>query len=304
MRTEENSTRSGNNISIVNGQPGREIKPVMKRVAKEVNRREFLKRACSVVASASVSAYVLGSAAGESLAEEKARVVDPYDFLLARFKFDSDRHVGWNVTPGGERNLLEEFSRVIRCQVKLPPDCRDYNPTFGQESQFNGVVDGTDMKAMRQYPCLFMTAEGGYTLKGAAKKNIERYLREGGFLLMDDCVADPHGDLFYQSSRTLLEELFGPGAVQPVPTDHEIFHNVYDLGQMGLPYLGWGKDHGAQGIFLGDRLAVFLSSTDIHCGWVDRPGLSFGRISRRGGKPGYEEAIQIGINIIMYVLSH
>ncbi|NIN36200.1 MAG: DUF4159 domain-containing protein, partial [Gammaproteobacteria bacterium] len=42
---------------------------------------------------------------------------------------------------------------------------------------------------------------------------------------------------------------------------------------------------------------VFLSSTDIHCGWCDSHGFEF-------GKQNYEKAIQMGINIIMYAISH
>jgi len=58
-----------------------------------------------------------------------------------------------------------------------------------------------------------------------------------------------------------------------------------------------GQNHGARGVFVDDRLAVFLSSTDIHCGWCDSHGFEFGRYN-------YEKAIQMGINIIMYALSH
>ncbi|MHC4240451.1 MAG: DUF4159 domain-containing protein, partial [Planctomycetota bacterium] len=66
-----------------------------------------------------------------------------------------------------------------------------------------------------------------------------------------------------------------------------------------------GQYHGARGVFVGDRLAVFLSSTDIHCGWADSRGRWFGTGGKRGiGKHGYKEAIQMGINIIMYALSH
>jgi len=106
--------------------------------------------------------------------------------------------------------------------------------------------------------------------------------------------------------------------VQRIPLEHEIFHNVYDLGDEGLPYMEHqnrvllpgmrqprqrglpymhGQNHGARGVFIGDRLAVFLSSTDIHCGWCDSHGFEF-------DKQNYEKAIQMGINIIMYAISH
>ena len=134
---------------------------------------------------------------------------------------------------------------------------------------------------------------------------------------MDDCVVGNGGDFFYQSSYKVLQDVFGPKAVKRVPREHEVFHNVYDLGETGLPHLEYhkrklpgmkrskrtplpymhGQNHGARGVFIGDRLAVFLGSTDIHCGWCDRDGNEFGRAS-------YEKAIQMGINIIMYAISH
>ena len=58
-----------------------------------------------------------------------------------------------------------------------------------------------------------------------------------------------------------------------------------------------GQNYGARGVFVGDRLAVFLSSTDLHCGWCDSSGGVFGRQN-------YKKAIQMGINIVMYAISH
>ncbi|OHB74600.1 MAG: hypothetical protein A2Z25_16460 [Planctomycetes bacterium RBG_16_55_9] len=96
---------------------------------------------------------------------------------------------------------------------------------------------------------------------------------------------------------------------------------MYDLGGSGLPHMEYvqpqiptfpwtirqpkqgglpimqGQNHGARGVFIGDRLAVFLSSTDIHCGWCDSHGFTFGRHN-------YQKAIQMGINVIMYALTH
>jgi len=217
---------------------------------------------------------------------------DRYDFLMPRVKFDCTMEVGdrWNAFPGGERNLLLALEKVVRCRVLLPPDCRDDSPHHGADYQFNGVVDLTDMDELRKYPFLFMTSSGPYVLSDVKKQNLGRYLNEGGFLLMDDCV-HLNRSLFYKSSYKILQEIFGAGAVKRIPNDHEVFHNVYDLSRVGLPYVQ-GEDFGARGLFVGERLAVFLSSTDIHCGWMD-PGRSHAG-----------ESIQMGINIIMYSLSH
>ena len=100
----------------------------------------------------------------------------------------------------------------------------------------------------------------------------------------------------------MLEELFGQASVKRIPLDHEVFNNVYDLSNIGLPHIQ-GTDHGARGLFIGDRLAVFLSSNDLHCGWVDRDRSRYRNGGVRG-KHGYPEAIKMGINIIMYSITH
>jgi hypothetical protein len=95
-----------------------------------------------------------------------------------------------------------------------------------------------------------------------------------------------------------------------IPNDHEVFNNVFDLSETGLPALQYGgsiypagfsrphgQNHGARGVFIGDRLAIFLSSTDLHCGWCDSHGVEW-------GNDGYRRTIQMGINIIMYALTH
>jgi len=272
-----------------------------------MDRRVFLKETGRTMTAAALAAAGLGGLAQRVLAES-SRDLDDYDFLMPRVKFGCTMQVNdyWNAFPGGDRNLLAEFASVVRCRVKLPRDCNDNKPHSGSESQFNAVVDLTDMEALRKYPFLFMTASGSYRLGGKQKTNLREYVNEGGFLLMDDCVHGrlDDGDFFYQSSFKMLSEVFGAGAVRGIPNDHEIFHNVYNLGDIGLPHI-IGRYHGARGVFVGDRLAVFLSSTDIHCGWVDSHGRWFGNGGKMGvGKHGHKEAIQMGINIILYALSH
>ncbi|MHC4664983.1 MAG: DUF4159 domain-containing protein [Planctomycetota bacterium] len=280
----------------------------MKEEEENISRRTLLKKVGTTVAGAVFAAAGLPSGAGQTAYGESSSDLEKYDFLMPRVKFECDMKVNdrWNAFPGGDRNLLVNFASVVRCRVKLPPDCDDNRPHDGDERHFNAIVDFNNMHQLRKYPFLFMTASGSYTLSNQKKRHLLQYIYEGGFLLMDDCV---HGgfddrDFFYQSSYELLEDVFGRGAVRQVPNEHEIFHNVYNLGDIGLPYM-IGQDHGARGVFVGDRLAVFLSSTDIHCGWADSRGRWFGTGGKRGiGKHGYKEAIQMGINIIMYAVSH
>lgn len=227
-----------------------------------------------------------------------------YDLIFPRVKFASDKRVKdhWNAFPRGDRNLLMKLEEVVRCKVK-ELRFRGTGRNYGRESDFNAVVSFDDHERICRFPFLFMTSEGYYKFNDRQKQSMKTYLERGGFMIMDDCIFGGHGDYFYQSSMSLLSELFGKDAIRIIPRDHEVFHNVFDLGDTGLPFCN-GKNHGAKGLFLDNRLAVFLSSTDIHCGWVDDTHIWYGKNGTGPGRAGHAKAIEMGVNILMHAMSH
>ena len=289
----------------------------MGRQSDKINRRELLRIAGGAAISATLAASGVVVAAEQMARSEPISDLEQYDFVMPRVKFNEQGREGqsrgpdiWYVRPGGDANLLDELSKVIRCKTKPIKRTNNWQPQYAEPGQLNAVVTFDKLEDTTKYPFLFMTGENFYTFTQNQKYNLREYITRGGFLLMDDCVVGNGGDFFYQSSYQLLEDVFGRGAVTRIPPEHEVFHNVYDLGDTGLPSFDYpnrrapgglpymhGQNHGARGVFLEDRLAIFLSSTDIHCGWCDRQGFEFGR-------PNYEKAIQMGINIIMYAISH
>ena len=232
-------------------------------------------------------------------------------FKEVRYKGMGQGPDTWKVRPAGDANLLRELSKVIRCRVKPIVGIVDDWMQYGVENQFNAVVTFDDLNRMRRFPFLFMTSENPFELTVVQKKNLKDYITSGGFVLMDDCVVLTGGDFFYRCAYDLLEELFGAGSVRVIPKEHEVFHNVYDLSETGLPWLHYigsryprgtggaphGQPYGARGLFIGDRLAVFLSSQDIHCGWCDSHGLEWGLDL-------YRKTIEMGINIVLYAMTH
>ena len=267
--------------------------------SKDINRRGFLKRVGKTTAGFALSATGLVFLPAPLVQGASKNDDDnKYDFIMPRAKFEcKSKQVSdqWNTVPGGDRQLLESLSSVIRCRVKVSTNCQGPNPGQGQEKHFTHLAEFNDIDEMQKYTFIFMTASGEYEFNSRQKKNLEDYLLGGGFILMDDCVANTThtGDFFFRSSYDLLGDVFGGGAVREIPLDHEVFRNIYDLGN-GLPYIQ-GQQHPAQGLFIDNRLAVFLSSTDIHCGWA---------YLRTGSFNNCKEAIEMGINIIMYSISH
>ncbi len=289
----------------------------MSKRNRQINRRQFLKDAGATIAGAAAAALALDAPCPAANVTDAQEDLDLYDFLMPRVKFTEQGERGkgrgpdvWNVRPGGDANLLRELAAVIRCRVKPITGAGDWEPQYAAAGQLNGVVAFENLDEIVKYPFVFMTGENFYEFDEQQKYGLEQYVRRGGFVLMDDCVVASGGDFFYKSSCSLLQDVFGPTALRLIPHEHEVFHNVYDLGDTGLPAMQYvnrpfrpglpymhGQNHGARGVFIDGRLAVLLSSNDIHCGWCDSRGREFGRAN-------YEKAIQMGINIIMYAISH
>lgn len=271
----------------------------------EMNRRYFLEVAGKTVG---LTAGLNLLSTSSAMAASKQSDLDKYDFLLPRLKFASQTgvHDYWHARPGGDANLLNEMKKVIRCKTKPVLGTNNWSPSKASENQFNAVVSFDEPEELINYPMLLMTGESPYRLSRDQKQSMVNYVKQGGFLFMDDCMSEQHRDLFYQSSYKLLEELFGRGSVKRVPNSHEIFNNVYDLSNIGLPFMN-GVENGARGIFIDGRLAILLSSHDVHCGWCDRAGHVFKYQANPSGGIGpwsYKEAIRMGINMIMYAISH
>ena len=278
----------------------------MSEQEREMHRREFLRRGGRIAAGAALAAGGLDAISKQTAQGGVDDDLDRYDFIMPRVKFVDGKNVQdhWDVRPGGDANLLEELRSVVRCKIKPITETSNWSPQVARPGQLNAVFTWDEPERLKKYPFLFMTGENYYKLSLSQEKNLKEYIEQGGFLLMDDCMVDPGGDFFYKDSFKMLNKIFGDGAVKRVPNEHEVFHNVYDLGSIGLPWVQ-AQNHGARGVFIGDRLAIFLSSTDLHCGWCDGALQVFGRGGKKGyGTHGYKEAIEMGINIIMYALTH
>jgi hypothetical protein len=245
-----------------------------------VNRREFLKSAL-----ASAGAYGLCAAGGAiahaSVIGGKSSPSD-YDLLIARVKYWGDTDL-WSILPEGEQCLLREFSKLFKCRVKQQKAFRVY----GKAEEFNAIMNLAQMPEF--FPFAFMTGQLKYTLSQQEIDNLRRYIDRGGFLLMDDCVYQHKDDQFFKCSCEILDKVFGRdfGVLEPT---HEIFHNVFDLKD-GLPHVQ-GVKHPAMAVVINGRVSVFLSSGDIHCGWIGRFFPSR-----------FEQAIGMGINILYYAMT-
>jgi hypothetical protein len=262
----------------------------MNAAVPDMSRRSFLGRIAAATATTAAAASI---AYAQPYVPQDA---DNYDFLFARI---GNNNPDWEYGPGGDKNLLEQLSHVLRIKVKIQSNVRDEYPERGSPEHFNAVVDLSSAESLRKLPFLFMTGMGVFRIGGKQLDNLRDFVCGGGFVLMDECAHPGRADDFYQSAYLTLVSAFGQDAVRPIPEDHEVYSNVYDISQPN--FHRWARtgvpSPGNTGVFLGDRLAVVLCDSDIHCGWCD-PRDSW--IKRAY----HEEGIKTGINIVAYAMSH
>jgi hypothetical protein len=210
-----------------------------------------------------------------------APAVKTGQFIFPRLQFtvydETAKH--WNISPIGDVNLRTKLQQLTNINVSLDPK----------------VVHLGDFDEMCRYPFVFMTSAGSFKLPDQEEQNLREFLERGGFVLADDCMLERgEPDRFFRCFVVLLNKLFPGNPVRKIPLDHEIFHCYFDLPE-GSPHCQ-GVPHGAHGLFEPGtgRLMSIVTPGDIHCGWCNRwftPKLN-------------EQSIQMGINTIIYSLTH
>lgn len=182
----------------------------------------------------------------------------------------------WYANPSSLPNLL----RAIRERTHLRTAERERVVT----------LDDPDLWS---HPYLYMTGHGNVRFTEQHLQVLRRYLRQGGFLHVDDNYG------MDQSIRREFQRLFPNEALQEVSLDHPIYHVVYHMPE-GVPKIHQhdGKPAQGFGIFLDGRLAVFYSyESDLGDGWEDPQVHDDPEATR-------EQALRMGVNLFAYAVGY
>lgn len=197
-----------------------------------------------------------------------------YDFTIARLKYAGGGD--WYSNPSSLPNLLEALNE--RTTIRAAP--REEN------------VEITDPKLF-QYPYLYMTGHGKVRFSDEDKKILRQYFAAGGFLHADDNYG------MDSTFRQEVEKIFPDSPLIELPFEHGIYHSFYDFPN-GLPKIHEhdGKPAQGFGVFYDERLVIFYTyECDLGDGWED-PDVHNDPPEKR------EDAIKMGINIVIYSLTH
>ncbi|TRW18314.1 DUF4159 domain-containing protein [Glacieibacterium frigidum] len=203
----------------------------------------------------------------------------PYDFRFTRLRYNSG---DWDVDQRMPSNLITALIDYTNLRV----DPREH------------VVALSDA-AMLTAPFCYLAGHKLVEFDAAERRNFERYVRNGGFVLVDDCNHDIDG-LFAKSFEAQMARIFGPAALKKLPPRHPLLRSFFKFDAppaTGFELNGWGDDlvHDyLKGITIDGRLGVLYSNKDYGCEWD---------YDWRNKRFLAEDNTKFAVNIVMYALN-
>jgi hypothetical protein len=232
-----------------------------------MTRSEFLRLMAGGLASTLLARPLAAQAAGG------------YDFWFTRLRYDSG---DWDVDQRTPSNIITSLIDYTTLRV----DPKEH------------VIALSDPK-MLTAPFCYMAGHKLVEFSPAERRNFERYVRNGGFVMVDDCNHDIDG-LFARSFEAQMAKIFGPKALKELPKSHGLYRSFFKFDgppNTGLELNGWGDDlvhEYLKGIEVNGRLGLLYSNKDYGCEWD---------YDWRNKRFLAEDNTKFAVNIVMYALS-
>lgn len=233
-----------------------------------MNRAQFLR-------------LMLGGAALAALPSFARAQAGRYDFWFTRLKYDSG---DWDVDARMPSNVITSLIDYTTLRV---------DPT-------EHVIALSDPR-MLEAPFCYLAGHKLVEFNAAERQNFVRYVRNGGFVFVDDCNHDIDG-LFAKSFEAQMAKLFGPSALKKLPNNHALYRSFFRFPEgppaTGFELNGWGDDlvHDyLKGIEVDGRLGVLYSNKDYGCEWD---------YDWRNKRFLAEDNTRFAVNIVMYALNN
>jgi hypothetical protein len=203
-----------------------------------------------------------------------------YDFSFTRLMYESG---DWDVDQRMPSNILDTLVQYTTLRV----------------DPVEHVVPLADSR-MLTAPFCYLAGHKLVEFNPDERRNFEAYVRNGGFVLVDDCNHDIDG-LFAKSFEQEMAGIFGADALGKLPNDHPIYSSffVFDDGPpaTSMELNGWGDDlvhEYLRGITIDGRLGLLYSNKDYGCEWD---------FDWRNKRWLADDITKFAVNIVVYALS-
>jgi hypothetical protein len=264
----------------------------------------------AVIALASA---ITSSARADGPESPETRVSDSAEFVFARLQYDSAGGWGqayynydgrtWQRWETDYPQADENFAYRLRQLSSVVPDARGVARRITDDDVFD-------------FPFLYMCDPGYMRMTPEEKRRLRAYLLSGGFLWVDDFW----GEAEWWNFEGVMSDVLPETGWRDIPAGHPILHSVFDLPAapqipaQDFAARGWKTDPGwvhrqpatrvepvnFRGYFdeRGRLMAVTTHNTDVGDGW-----------EREAYGQWYFEtystqAYMIGVNIVVYAMSH
>ncbi|MEJ8758387.1 DUF4159 domain-containing protein [Pontibacter sp. H259] len=202
----------------------------------------------------------------------------PFTFVRLQY-----RSGNWDTDPRMPSNLMHSLIQYTTVKVNE------------QEK-----VVSLESSELFNYPFSYLSGHKLVQFNQKERKNFETYVRNGGFVFVDDCNHDIDG-LFAKSFEEQMRQIFGAGALKKIPNNHKLYRSFFTF-EDGPPTTsfelnGWGDDlvHDyLKAIEINGRIAILYSNKDYGCEWD---------YDFRNKRWLAEDNTKFGVNIIMYALT-
>lgn len=202
-----------------------------------------------------------------------------FDFRFTRLMYDSG---DWDVDQRMPANLITSLIEYTSLRV----DPKEH------------VLALADPR-MLTAPFCYLAGHKLVEFNPDERRNFERYVRNGGFVFVDDCNHDIDG-LFAKSFEAQMAAIFGAPALRRLPNDHPIYRSFFAFDgppATSFELNGWGDDlvhEYLRGISIDGRLGVLYSNKDYGCEWD---------YDWRNKRWLAEDNTKFAVNIAMYALT-
>jgi hypothetical protein len=234
---------------------------------------------------ANLIAYATSTKAmGTSLAESRV-YVDRDASKADKFRIGQVLHAGdGNPDPAGLSTLLDTVSATSTMKVS-----------------FATQPLKLDSGELTTFPFLYMTGHSDFTLTDPEAAALRKYLKAGGFLMADACCGRRAFDAAF---RREMKKVLPDHQFTAVDPKHPIFSTHYKIGQVNYSQaavvqrkLASPGPANLEGIMVNGELAVVYTPFDMGCGWELKPHpYGIGYESR--------DAVQLGVNVVLYAVTH
>jgi hypothetical protein len=188
----------------------------------------------------------------------------------------------WDPTPHGLPNLLKTIDQSTTLHV-----------------QFKRIPVDPEKGDIFSFPILYMTGLQKFTFNDTIRQRLRQYLDNGGVMVVDDAVGNSEFDKAFRQEMKLI---YKDRDLKPIRADHPMLSFVFDekqvqlapqakklFGNIGAPRL--------EVIEVEGTMPVIYSPLSMSAGWEQLP---------RAYNIGYadDDALKLGVNVLMYVISH